>query len=223
MSGDLTALAQAMLGPDVAVAAGKIADLQGVLWPSEAVLMTRARAVRLADFTAGRTAARQALAMLTEPSRPILQGGGGEPVWPEGITGSLTHGGDLCLASLGRTGQFRSLGVDLEPIAALDDTLVAEICSVSERHWIATQSDAAALPLRIFSAKEATYKALYPLTGTVFDFGAIIISLTEKRDGFSAELTRDIGPFTAGATFHGQQGSVRNTLLSTLKILSTPL
>ena len=223
MSGDLTALAQAMLGPDVAVVAGKVADFQGVLWPQEAVLMIRARAARLADFTAGRTAARRALALLEEPSRPILQGARGEPIWPDGIAGSLTHGGGLCLAALGRADQFRSLGVDLESLALLDPALVQEICTPEERHWIATQPDHPHLPLRIFTAQEATYKALYPLTGIVFDFGALTVLLSENRDGFSAELTRDIGPFNAGTTFHGKQGIVQNTLLSTLKVAKTPL
>ncbi len=223
MSGDLIALAQAVLGPDVIVVGGRIAALQDALWPQEAALMQRASAIRLADFTAGRTAVRQALIALGLPSQPILQGPGGEPDWPKGITGSLTHGGQMCLAALGRTNKMLSLGVDLEPILPLDPDVVSEICTPSEQRWIAIQPDPTDLPLRIFTAKEATYKALYPLTGVVLDFAALTIDLTPKRDAFTARLTRNIRPFNAGTGFRGQQVVAQNTVLSILKIPITPL
>ncbi len=51
----------------------------------------------------------------------------------------------------------------------------------------------------VFSAKEAVYKAVFPLTGEVWPFDAVRIAQSPK--GASATLRRTAGRFRPGDTF----------------------
>jgi enterobactin synthetase component D / holo-[acyl-carrier protein] synthase len=61
------------------------------LFPAEEALVRTADPRRQAEFTAGRACARTALARLGLPATPVLTGRAGEPRWPAGVTGSVTH------------------------------------------------------------------------------------------------------------------------------------
>ena len=61
------------------------------LFPAEEALVRTADPRRRAEFTAGRACARTALARLGLPTAPVLAGRAGEPRWPAGVTGSITH------------------------------------------------------------------------------------------------------------------------------------
>ncbi len=95
---------------------------------------------------------------------PILKGEKGEPCWPDGVVGSLTHCAGYRGAVVGRDGAVRSVGVDAEPHDVLPDGVLDAISLPAER------ADLTALPTGLhwdrilFCAKEATYKAWFPLT-----------------------------------------------------------
>jgi 4'-phosphopantetheinyl transferase EntD len=95
---------------------------------------------------------------------PILKGDKGEPCWPDGVVGSLTHCAGYRGAVVGRGAAVRSVGVDAEPHDVLPDGVLDAISLPEERN------EAAALPAGVhwdrilFCAKEATYKAWFPLT-----------------------------------------------------------
>ena len=59
--------------------------------PEEEPLIARAVAKRRNEFVTVRYCARQALGELGVPPVPILKGDKGEPCWPDGVVGSLTH------------------------------------------------------------------------------------------------------------------------------------
>jgi 4'-phosphopantetheinyl transferase EntD len=61
------------------------------LFCEEDALVVRACAKRREEFSAGRCAGRAALACLGVPPVAILQGRRGEPLWPSGFVGSITH------------------------------------------------------------------------------------------------------------------------------------
>ena len=61
------------------------------LFPAEEAVVRTAGPRRRAEFTAGRACARAALAALGLPAAPVLAGRAGEPRWPAGVTGSITH------------------------------------------------------------------------------------------------------------------------------------
>jgi 4'-phosphopantetheinyl transferase EntD len=74
----------------------------------------------------------------------------------------------VCIAALARAATYRSLGVDLEPDLPLPSDLAPTICRPDE------PSD---LTRRRFSAKEAVFKALYPVTGVMFGFHGLFVDL----------------------------------------------
>ena len=132
--------------------------------PEEEPLIARSVAKRRNEFITVRHCARIALGELGFPPEPILKGDKGEPCWPEGVVGSLTHCAGYRGAVVGRAGVVRSVGVDAEPHDVLPDGVLDAISLPAER------SEMTALPAGmhwdriLFCAKEATYKAWFPLT-----------------------------------------------------------
>lgn len=59
--------------------------------PEEEPLIAKSVAKRRNEFITVRYCARQALSVLGIPEAPILKGDKGQPLWPDGIVGSMTH------------------------------------------------------------------------------------------------------------------------------------
>ncbi|MDT5224481.1 MAG: hypothetical protein QOG19_1888, partial [Mycobacterium sp.] len=96
---------------------------------------------------------------------PILKGDKGEPCWPDGIVGSLTHCTGYRGAVVGRSAAVRSVGIDAEPHDVLPKGVLDAISLPAERTEIPRALPAGLHWDRIlFCAKEATYKAWFPLT-----------------------------------------------------------
>ncbi|MBU9764606.1 4'-phosphopantetheinyl transferase superfamily protein [Mycobacterium sp. TNTM28] len=132
--------------------------------PEEQELVARAVAKRRNEFTTVRYCARQALSALGVGPVPILKGDKGEPTWPDGIVGSLTHTQGFRGAVVGRTDGVRSVGIDAEPHDVLPDGVLGAISLPLERSELAGLPDGLHWDRILFCAKEATYKAWYPLT-----------------------------------------------------------
>jgi 4'-phosphopantetheinyl transferase EntD len=138
------------------------------LFPAEEALVRTADPRRRAEFTAGRACARTALARLGLPAAPVLAGRAGEPGWPAGVTGSITHCAGYRACVVARTTDLAGLGIDAEPNAGLPPGLIESVAGRAERAWIARQAAAAPAVCwdrLLFSAKEAVGKLWYPLTG----------------------------------------------------------
>lgn len=174
---------------------------KGDLHPSEAAAVTRAVPKRRDEFRAGRDAARSAMraigvAPVALPSNPDRL-----PDWPVGLAGSITHCDDLCLAAVSR--KARSIGLDIEPAADLPADLWGEILLPDELTAAkATDSPGLAAKL-VFSAKEAAYKAQYPLSRTLFGFLDLSVAFTPDGE-FQAEFRVPAGPFEAGDRMRGR-------------------
>lgn len=132
--------------------------------PEEEPLVARSVAKRRNEFVTARYCARLALEQIGQPPVPILKGEKGEPRWPDGVVGSLTHCAGFRGAVVGRSTDVRSVGIDAEPHDTLPDGVLGAVSLPAER------SELAALPTEqywdriLFCAKEATYKAWFPLT-----------------------------------------------------------
>jgi 4'-phosphopantetheinyl transferase EntD len=194
---------RAMLPAEVAVAAGPLSGFDGPLWPEERAAVARALAKRLREFTAGRCAARQAMAELGVSVCGVPRGTAGVPVWPEGVTGSLSHSAGMVAAVVARRGGVVALGVDLEMVSARAEGMAEMICNPGEaeaaRGWEAGI-------LRVFSAKEAAFKALYPRVGFYFGFDSMEIRL--DAEGFAGRVGRDLAWVAAGTVVTGRQAVV---------------
>ncbi|MYU20833.1 4'-phosphopantetheinyl transferase superfamily protein [Streptomyces sp. SID8352] len=119
---------------------------------------------RVAEYTAGRVAAYRALEELTGRGHWVGRAASGAPGWPPGTRGSLTHSptAAVCVAAL-TDGCRARLGLDAEPLSSAPGLHRA-------RHLIARPPELARIAaapaggaeraaLRLFSAKEAAYKA----------------------------------------------------------------
>ena len=188
---DPVAALRHILPPDVHVGGGPIGLLQRPLPATERAVLVRARGGRISEFTAGRSAARDALADCGVLQAVLPQSKGGPPVWPAGFTGSISHARGWALAVCGPTAAVGGLGVDLE---LLQPDL--ELSTVATRAEIAQTTDN--LAGRLFSAKEAAYKAQYPLTGRMLDFDEVEVTFAPTHRSFSRETgALVVTPFTA--------------------------
>lgn len=132
--------------------------------PEEEPLIAKSVAKRRNEFITVRHCARIALGELGKPPVPILKGDKGEPCWPDGVVGSLTHTAGYRGAVVGRAGAVRSVGIDAEPHDVLPDGVLEAISLEEERHEISTLPGDLHWDRILFCAKEATYKAWFPLT-----------------------------------------------------------
>jgi 4'-phosphopantetheinyl transferase EntD len=148
------------------------------LFPAEAALVRSAGPRRRAEFTAGRACARTALAALGLPAAPVLTGRAGEPRWPAGVTGSITHCAGYRACAAARIADVAAIGIDAEPDAGLPAGLIESVAGRAERAWIARRAasgPAVCWDRLLFSAKEAVGKLWYPLTGHWPGFGQVAV------------------------------------------------
>lgn len=146
--------------------------------PEEEPLIARSVAKRRNEFITVRYCARQALGELGLPPVPILKGDKGEPCWPDGVVGSLTHCEGFRGAVVGRRADVRSLGIDAEPHDVLPKGVLDAISLPHERAELGALPGGLHWDRILFCAKEATYKAWYPLTHRWLGFEDAHITFT---------------------------------------------
>lgn len=113
------------------------------------------------EFVRGRAAASAALTSLGFETGAVLVGEHGEPRWPDGVVGSITHTADTALAVAARISDLAAIGIDLErQDRQLDVRTMRRICTPLELDLLAEPGRDDLMPLILFCAKEATYKAL---------------------------------------------------------------
>ncbi|MCG5433811.1 4'-phosphopantetheinyl transferase [Mycobacterium sp. MYCO198283] len=160
--------------------------------PEEAPLVAKSVAKRRNEFVTVRHCARLALAELGVPAVPILKGEKGEPCWPDGVVGSLTHCEGYRGAVVGRRGAVRSIGIDAEPHDVLPDGVLDAISLPAERHELAALPAGLHWDRILFCAKEATYKAWFPVTRRWLGFEDAHIRFTVGPSGTSGEFVSRI-------------------------------
>ena len=161
----------------------------------EEPLVARSVAKRRTEFVTVRHCARLALAEIGIPPVPILKGDRGEPCWPEGVVGSLTHCDGYRGAVVARSETVRSIGIDAEPHDVLPEGVLDAISIAPERAAMTDLPDGLHWDRILFCAKEATYKAWFPLTHRWLGFEDAHIT-------FRADSSAD--PATPAGTFSSQ-------------------
>jgi len=166
--------------------------------PEEEPLIAKSVAKRRNEFITARHCARIALGELSVPpvpilKVPILKGEKGEPCWPDGVVGSLTHCTGYRGAVVGRRDAVRSVGIDAEPHDVLPGGVLDAISLPEERSEIPAKMPAALHWDRIlFCAKEATYKAWFPLTKRWLGFEDAHISFEVDPPGSAGRFVSRI-------------------------------
>ena len=75
---------------------------------------TRARGPRLTKLGDGRLAATACLEQLGATKPIVGSGWGGEPLWPAGFIGSISHSKRLSVAAVAKQEDFMAVGIDIE-------------------------------------------------------------------------------------------------------------
>jgi 4'-phosphopantetheinyl transferase EntD len=146
---------------------------------------------RRAEFATVRHCARRALASLGLPPAALLPGDRGAPEWPAGVVGSMTHCAGYRAAAVAYAWQVAALGIDAEPHAALPAGLLGRIASPTERDHLvelATSSAEVCWDRVLFAAKEAVYKAWFPLTRRPLGYADAALRFDPAAGRFAARL-----------------------------------
>ncbi len=161
---------------------------------------------RLAEFVAGRIAARQALQQLGCHHHSVVgRADDGRPLWPQSVIGSISHQGNSACCAVAWDTCYTVLGVDIEQymtagVAANTQALIMQ----PKEHAIVQQLmhgdeslSAPKMLTLLFSAKESLYKALYPAVLKYFDFLDASVRVLDRRQayfslGLDVDLTKNI-------------------------------
>lgn len=194
----IEAAVRALFPKDVAVAlCGLSAADPTDLWPDERRALAGAVPSRLAEFAAGRQAARTALAALGHAPAALPMGADRAPIWPEGVAGSISHAAGIAVAVV-RHGA--PLGIDVEDDSPLPEDLWPTLTSPQERAAF-PPGDTGQHVRRVFAAKEALFKAQAQGARAMFGFDAVHLTLAET--GFDAQFLTDAGAFQKGDRLRG--------------------
>ncbi|WP_095155377.1 4'-phosphopantetheinyl transferase [Pseudomonas sp. Irchel 3E13] len=182
--------------------------------------LQRSVAKRQAEYLAGRVCARAALQRLDGRDYVPATGDDRAPIWPAGISGSITHGKGWAAAVVARSSDCAGLGLDQESL--LDDEraerLAKEILTEAELQHL----DPARVGLTVtltFSLKESLFKALYPLVLKRFYFEHAEV-LEWNDDGHARlRLLTDLSPeWHHGRELEGQFCLMGDQLLSLVAV-----
>jgi enterobactin synthetase component D len=152
---------------------------------------------RQREFLAGRWCAKQALQDLGAASTHVAIADDRAPIWPDGVVGSITHAGDFAAAAVAWATDIAGLGIDSEQIidaAAAGD--IADICMVNEATLFrpAHGRSFREFCTFVFSAKEAVFKCLFPLTRKFLEFSDVrITSFDWNREYFVWTTASEFG------------------------------
>jgi 4'-phosphopantetheinyl transferase EntD len=127
---------------------------------------------------AARIVARQLLRQFGHPPCALPKGAAGAPVWPAGIIGSMAHDSRIAVAAVGMRADVGALGVDIEPAEPLPSELLDLVATPQEQLKLAHDAYRGRL---LFVAKEAVYKAVYPLDRMFLEHHDVEINLAERK------------------------------------------
>ncbi|OPX15707.1 4'-phosphopantetheinyl transferase [Gordonia sp. i37] len=196
--------------------------------PGEESLISRAVEKRRREFTTARHCARQALGQLGIEPVAIMRGERGMPLWPEQVVGSLTHCDGYRAATVAYAMAVRSLGIDAEPHDALPDGVLDHTSLPAERQVLADRPDTLHWDRLLFCAKEATYKAWFPLTQRWLGFEDAHITVEQDRGAevpmgtFISRILIDGRTVDGGSPlseFHGRWMIDRGLIVTVIAVL----
>lgn len=143
------------------------------LFDVEQEYVKAATTARRREFASGRGLLRE----LIGAEIAIPAGQNRAPILPAGFCGSLAHDDRFVVAAVGRQQDYRSVGVDIEPVRPLDREIARLILRPEELGLDAHLA---------FTLKEAAYKAWSGLGGRILEHHEVRVSISGSR--FQAEV-----------------------------------
>lgn len=159
-----------------------------LLFSGERELVKKSALERQKSFAKGRRCAKQCLDSLGITHFPILRGSMREPIWPEGIRGSITHCQGYSAAAVSASVHIASLGIDIEKIEDIGRLPREIVCTDEEQSWLEELSppERSSFAYLIFSAKESLYKALFIHHRKFIEFTDVDIAVDIIDQSFTA-------------------------------------
>ncbi len=181
-----------------------------VLFPEELTLLEGASNKRQREFCAGRYCAHNLLEILGYANQPILKDKCGAPIWPEGITGSISHSGNVAVAIASAHGVIRSVGIDIQKrLKPFPFNIIHKLYRAEEMGAF-LKIPSISLDLysySVFSAKESVFKCCYMVFDYFLSFSDIVIELDLEKGVFMA-TTPDLPHWKVSSFCHGINGRV---------------
>jgi 4'-phosphopantetheinyl transferase EntD len=188
--------------PNSAVVVASADERSVELFPEEEAAVGNAVEKRRREFVTARACAREALARLGFPEQPVGTGSRGEPIWPAGIVGSITHCAGYRACAVAPASELLTIGVDAEVAAPLPPGLIDDIALPEERRWIeraVAEQPGVSWDRLLFSIKESIYKAWFPLARSWLGFEDASVTIDPASGTFVAHL------LVPGPTLHGRK------------------
>jgi 4'-phosphopantetheinyl transferase EntD len=173
-----------------------VEDRMTSLFPVEERYIRTAGESRRREFVTARACARDALSFLGRSPVAIPAGSRGEPRWPEGVVGSITHCRGYRAAAVASSESFSAIGIDAEPHAQLRPGVLSVFATSSEAAWVRGRlrnSPGIAWDRLLFCMKEAAYKAWAPVVVGGLGFRDALILPDPANQRFTTRL-RDLDP-----------------------------
>jgi 4'-phosphopantetheinyl transferase EntD len=217
---DVRAAAAGLFPAACRVRTCKVDARHSPLFAAEEAQILRAVSKRRQEFSAGRCLARQILGEMGCEEQPLLNGADRAPIWPAGVVGSIAHNAEICIVVVTRGDVVAGVGVDVESADPLSEELIGQICGAREIEWLSgfDAQQRGVMAKMIFCAKEAAFKAQYPLTGEMFGFDRFDVRVAPETGQFEAAFTQQTGPFQRGMRLEGRFASVAGQIVTGVSI-----
>lgn len=173
----------------------------------------------------GRLAAFRAIKALGMTPEPVLRGKHREPLWQDGIVGSISHKGDIAIAAVVSKTIADGIGVDLECIdEPVNLRISTRVCHPSEMDWIFKRQDNRDIRFKmVFSAKEAGFKAFFPIHQIFLNYLDAELSWDDDRQSFVGSLLKSAGNhYPVGYRFEVGCRIIGNFVLSSIALPPRP-
>ncbi len=153
---------------------------------------------RKSEFLAGRVLSGLVLQKLGVTETEILIGKHRNPLWPEGVRGSISHTGNTVLAAVALGSTISAIGIDVEEVMGSDTARNIHTSIVNDEELVLMGKEGLSFEYTltvVFSAKESFFKAAYPSVGEYFDFDAVrLVDIDVEAQSFAFCVVRDLSP-----------------------------
>ena len=177
---------------------------------------------RLREFSAGRHAARQAMASHGRPQVAIPVHLDRGPKWPVGVVGAITHSAPICIAVIGKSKDYRGLGIDIASESDRPEPqtwpLFLQPTEMARLDRWAT-GDARAF----LCAKEAAIKMIRDAFGRTLSFQSLCVHLTPDNSQFEVALSSSVQDLPSGLSIKGALKQVLGYQLAFCALVQKPM
>jgi len=174
-----------------------VQDYTKKLTPEELSIISKAINKRRYEFSTGRLCARKALLQIGIDNCVLTQGKKGEPIWPDLITGTISHSKKRAAAAVSKTEDIMGIGLDIETVGRINDRMLNRIITDREKEQLKGMNKQQSLGYAslIFSAKEAFYKALSSKYNGALRFKDISIISNDDSPEFGIDTNNELKSF----------------------------